>query len=81
MCFEVGAGDKVVTGDDLVSSDGRELVDSRVDEKALEARHSKSHHRLEGEGVHINILIFTYTLRLGAFPGMTPPQNPTSTQH
>ena len=36
----------------LVSSDGRELVDSRVNEKAFEARHSKSHHGLEGEGVY-----------------------------
>ena len=30
----------------LVSSYGRELIDARVDEKAFEARHPKSHHRL-----------------------------------
>ena len=52
--WSVGARNKVVEAD-LVASDGRELVDSRVDEKAFEARHSKSHHRLEGEGVHIII--------------------------
>ena len=105
---------------DLVPSDGWELIDTGVDEKAFEAGHPKSHHLLEG-CCHIHQIstssiwqsychhqkIFEawstskynsspeeeeenqrtseptkkFTLSPSVLPGMTPPQNPTSTQH
>ena len=69
----------------LVPSDGWELIDTGVDEKAFEAGHPKSHHLLEGRDVAIftkyqhqvfdnPIATIKRTLRLGAFPSITPPQ-------
>ena len=68
----------------LVPSDGWELIDTGVDEKAFEAGHPESHHLLEGRDVaiftnHQNqvfdnpIATIKRTLRLGAFPSITPP--------
>ena len=42
---------------DLVPSDGWELIDTGVDEKAFEAGHPKSHHLLEGRDVAIFTII------------------------
>ena len=41
----------------LVPSDGWELIDTGVDEKAFEAGHPKSHHLLEGSDVYIFTII------------------------
>ena len=52
-------GDVVVAFNklNLVPSDGWELIDTGVDEKAFEAGHPKSHHLLEGRDVDIFTII------------------------
>ena len=49
---------------DLVPSDGWELIDTGVDEKAFEAGHPKSHHLLEGRDVEIFTIIKYLTILL-----------------